>query len=245
MITLGAYGESRAVLERTGTMNDGGIRRAGLAAILGGAILVTNLLLYEGLGLAEVTASSSLVATLNNGSLLVAWALLLWGLLGLRAYGGNGRGRLRTAGIGLMGTGLALATIGFVLQTFAPLVGLMGLANLGGMTIALGVLAFIPVEAIVQGTGLFRTGAVSRLGATLMIAAGPSILTTMLVGGAVPPVVEGCSSPVRSGRRGSPSATASGLRRSGQPPNRTRRYKRPNVPVLDDRRFEERSTWPT
>lgn len=89
MITVGAYGRSRAVVERAGTMDDGEERRAGLAAILGGAIFVANLLVYEGLGLAEVTASSSLAATLNNGSLLVAWGLLLWGLFGLRAYGGK------------------------------------------------------------------------------------------------------------------------------------------------------------
>lgn len=172
-------------------MNDGGICRAGLAAILGGAIFVANLMLYEGLGLEELTASSSLVATLNNGSLLVAWGLLLWGLFGLRAYGGKERGRLWTAGIVLMGIGLALATIGFVPETFAPLVGLMGLANLGGMTIGLGVLVFIPVGAVVLGAALFRTGAISRLGAALMIAAGPSILAAMLVGGAVPPIVGG------------------------------------------------------
>lgn len=155
MITVGVYGGSRAVLERTDTMNDGGIRRAGLASILGGAIFVANLLLYEGLGLAEVTASSSLVATLTNGSLLVAWGLLLWGLFGLRAYGGKGHGRLWTAGVGLMGTGLALATIGFVPETFAPLVGLTGLANLGGMTIGLGVLVFIPAGVIVLGAACF------------------------------------------------------------------------------------------
>lgn len=172
-------------------MDDGEVRRAGLAAILGGAIFVANLLVYEGLGLAEVTASSSLAATLNNGSLLVAWGLLLWGLFGLRAYGGVGHGRLWTAGIALMGIGLALATIGFVPETFAPLVGLTGLATLGGMTIGLGVLVFIPVGAVVLGTALFRTGAVSRLGAALMIAAGPSILAAMLVGGAVPPIVGG------------------------------------------------------
>lgn len=191
MITVGAYGRSRAVLERTGTMNDGGIRRAGLAAILGGAIFVTNLLLYEGLGLAEVTASSSLAATLNNGSLLVAWGLLLWGLFGLRAYGGKGQGRLWTAGIALMGIGLALATIGFVPETFAPLVGLMGLATLGGLTIGIGVLTFIPVGAVVLGAALLRTDAISRLGAVLLIAAGPSILAAMLFGGAVPPIVGG------------------------------------------------------
>lgn len=67
----------------------------------------------------------------------------------------------------------------------------MGLATLGGMTIGLGVLVFIPVGAVVLGAALFRTGAVSRLGAALMIAAGPSILAAMLVGGAVPPIVGG------------------------------------------------------
>lgn len=56
-----------------------------------------------------------------------------------------------------MGTGLALATIGFVPETFAPLVGLTGLATLGGMTIGLGVLVFIPVGAIVLGAALLRT----------------------------------------------------------------------------------------
>lgn len=171
-------------------MTDGGIRRAGSAAMLGGAIFVANLLLYEGLGLAELTASSSLAATLNNGSLLVAWGLLLWGLLGLRAYGGAGRGRLWTAGVGLMGAGLALATIGFVPETFAPLVGLTGLASLGGMTIGLAVMSFIPVGAFVLGAALFRTGAVSRLGAALMIAAGPSMLAAM-IGVPVPPVIGG------------------------------------------------------
>lgn len=172
-------------------MNDGGIRRAGLAAILGGAIFIGNILAYEGLGLPELTASSSLVATLNNGSLLVAWALLLWGLFGLRAYGREANDRLWRVGIALMGIGLALATIGFVPETFAPLFGLMGLANLGGMMIGLGVLAFIPAGTVVLGAALFRTGAVSRLGATLMIAAGPSILAAMFAGGMVPPIVGG------------------------------------------------------
>lgn len=70
-----------------------------------------------------MTTSSRLVATLNNGSLLIAWGLLFWGLFGLRAYGGKGHGRLWTVGIGLMGTGLALATIGFVSETFGHLSG--------------------------------------------------------------------------------------------------------------------------
>lgn len=172
-------------------MNDGGIRRAGLAAILGGAIFIGNILAYEGLGLAELTTSSSLVATLNNGSLLVAWGLLLWGLFGLRASGREAGDRLWRAGIVLMGIGLALATIGFVPETFAPLFGLMGLANLGGMTIGLGVLVFMPVGAVVLGAALFRAGAVSRPGAILLIVAGPSILAAMFAGGMVPPIVGG------------------------------------------------------
>lgn len=54
------------------------------------------------------------------------------------------------------------------------------------MRISLGVLVFIPVGVIVLGAALLRMGAVSRLGAALMIAAGPSILAAMLVGGAIP-----------------------------------------------------------
>lgn len=56
------------------------------------------------------------------------------------------------------------------------------------MTIGLGVLVFIPVGAVVLGTALVRTGAVSRLGAVLLIAAGPSILAAMFAGGMVQPV---------------------------------------------------------
>lgn len=190
MITVAAYGGSRAVLERTGTMNDGGIRRAGMAAMLGGAIFGANILSYTLLGLDAVYESSVLAASLNDGTLLVAWGLMLWGLLGLRSYGmGREYGRLWTAGIALTGIGLALCTIGFVFETFAPLAGLTTLGEMGGMTIGVGLLTFVPVGAVVLGAALLRTGAIGRVGAVFMIAAGPTTLTAMFAGEALPPLV--------------------------------------------------------
>lgn len=171
-------------------MDDGGIRRAGLAAMLGGAIFGANILSFTLLGLDAVYESSVLAAALNDGVLLVAWGLMLWGLLGLRSYGmGQEYGRLWTAGIALTGIGLTLCTVGFVFETFAPLAGLTTLGEMGGITIGVGLLTFVPVGAVVLGSALLRTGAVGRVGAVLMIAAGPATLAAMFAGEAIPPLV--------------------------------------------------------
>lgn len=171
-------------------MNDGGIRRAGLAAMVGGAVFGANILSYTIFGFEGLLADSVLLTSLNDGVLLVAWGLMLWGLLGLRSYGtGREYGRLWTAGIALSGIGLALCTVGFIVETFAPLAGLATLGDVGGMTIGIGVLTFVPIGAVVLGSALLRTGAVSRLGAVLMIAAGPAMLAAMFVGEMLPPLV--------------------------------------------------------
>ncbi|MCH7659503.1 MAG: hypothetical protein IH933_02620 [Euryarchaeota archaeon] len=190
MITVGAYGRSRTVLNRIGTVDETGMRQAGLAAMIGGTIFGANILSYTIFGFEGILADNVLRTSLNDAVLFVAWGLMLWGLLGVRSYGmGREYGRLWSAGIVTMGIGLALCTVGFFVEALAPLAGLMTLYEIGGMTIGIGVLTFVPLGAVVLGTALFRTGAVSRLGAILMIAAGPSMLAAMFVGEMLPPLV--------------------------------------------------------
>jgi len=143
-------------------------------------VLAGNVVAYSLFEFDRYLADNLVLTSANDGVLLVAWGLLFWGLLGLRSSGrGRGYGRLFRAGIGLAGAGLALCTIVFFVEAVAPLAGLSTLGEIG-------VLTLVPLGSVVLGGSLLRSGAVSRLGGVLMVAAGPSMLAAMFVGELLP-----------------------------------------------------------
>lgn len=81
--------------------------------------------------------------------------------------------------------GTALAAIGFVVATVAPAAGATGIVDPANMVIGLGITIGVTPGAFLMGIGLWRTGAMSRFVAGLLVLVLPMTLLAGPVGDAL------------------------------------------------------------